>query len=314
MVISFADLAPPYVAVDAALAAGVVVVAYEAPAVVAGVVEEFAVVGHGATVVADADSAEIVLAGAAFDRPVSAPAYVPAQLVLDVSSSVRPAVAVVHVCASVQPVLVGAGVAVVEPALVAVVSPDVEFEQLVLAGGAFDRYAVAPVYVSAQPVPVDGVFDQPVPAVVSATARFAFADGVFDQFASDAQAAADATDRSAFDGLAPGVSGPSVSEGLPGAHLKELVVVPFLVADPATHPALFADPPKLFPELPVFVCLVRWIAGFPGSAVGLASPTCRPVLLPVFFPVPLAVPGADRVYEYPPVLQPVQLWSRSFPS
>ncbi|MGC8602594.1 MAG: hypothetical protein ACP5VS_02760, partial [Desulfomonilaceae bacterium] len=49
--ISFAGLAPPCVVVGAALAD--VVVAYETPAVVVGVVEEFAVFGRGAPVVAD---------------------------------------------------------------------------------------------------------------------------------------------------------------------------------------------------------------------------------------------------------------------
>ena len=63
MVISFAGLAPPYVAVGAALAAGVVVVAYEAPAVVAGVAEEFAVVGRGAPVVAEAALGVAVIEG-----------------------------------------------------------------------------------------------------------------------------------------------------------------------------------------------------------------------------------------------------------
>ena len=247
------------------------------------------------------------------------------------AACVAEAFAVVAVCATVQTaavvfvtvqsavvdgvldqlVPVDAVFAVVEPSLAAVA--DAVFVEIVPAGGAFDRPAVALVYVPAQPVLVDGVLDQPVP-VVSGTVQSAVADGAFDQFASDAQAVADAPDRSAFDVLVPGVSGQSVSEDLPGAHLTEQVVVLFPVAGPATHHAFFAGLQELFPAPLVFVCLVRWIAGFPDSAVGRASSTCRPVRSPVSFPVPSAVRGTDRVCEHPPALPPVSLWSRSFPS
>ena len=224
------------------------------------------------------------------------------------AACVAEAFAVVAVCATVQTaavvfvtvqsavvdgvldqlVPVDAVFAVVEPSLAAVA--DAVFVEIVPAGGAFDRPAVALVYVPAQPVLVDGVLDQPVP-VVSGTVQSAVADGAFDQSASEAQA----------------VGFQSVSGDLPGAHLKEQVVVPFLVADPATHPAFFAGLPKLFPELPVFVCPVRWIAGSPDFAVDQAILTYQQVRPPVSFPVPLAGRGADRVYEHPPVLQPASL-------
>lgn len=292
MVISFAGLAPPYVAVGAALAAGVVVVASEAPAVVAGVAEAFAVAGCGAP-------AAGVVAEAALDVAVAVYATVqPAALAAVVDGVLG------------QPFLVDADVAAAEPAPAVA---DAEFVEIVLAGAAFDRPAVAPVYVSAQPVLVDGGFAQPVPAVVSATAQFAVVDGAFDQFASDAQAVADAPDRSAFDGLAPGVSGQSVSEGLPDARVTAQLVVLFPVAGLATQSAFSVGLPKSFPAPPVFVCPARWIAGSPGSAVDRASLTYQQVRPPVFFPVPLAGRGADRVFEHPPVLQPVRLWNRSFP-
>jgi len=187
--ISFAGPVPPYVVVGAALA--VVVVAYEAPAVVAGVAEAFAVVGLGALAV--------VAAGGVLDRSVVV-------VVAVAVAEPAPASVAVAVYVTVQLVLVDAVVAGADSA------------QPVLAGGAFDRLAVAvaPVYVTVQLALVDGAFAQPVPVVSASVQSVVFRVSVA-QAASDVQTVADRPDRFASDAQPVGVQ--SVSGGLPVARL-----------------------------------------------------------------------------------------------
>ena len=199
-------------------------------------------------------------------RPVPVDADVAA-----VEPALAALVSVAAVYATAQPVPVVACVVVAEPALAALVSvaADVEFAELVLARDASGRL----------PSDAGGALDQPVLVdvdvagphrVVSATVQSA----VFRVSGSQA----------VFDDQAVVVQ--PVFGGLAVVHVKLQVAFFVPVVDEAIRPAYFGGLPKLFPVSSVSACLVRWIAGFQGSAADQANSVQRPDWPRVFFPDP----------------------------
>jgi len=228
--------------------------------------------------------AALVSVAAAVDGVLVRPAPVDAA-VAAVEPALASLVSVAAVYATVQPVPVVACAVVAEPALAALVSvaADVEFAELVLARDASGRL----------PSDAGGALDQPVLVdvdvagphrVVSATVQSAVFRVSGSQAVFDDQAVAHGLVRSASDDQAVVVQ--PVFGGLAVVHVKLQVAFFVPVVDEAIRPAYFGGLPKLFPVSSVSACLVRWIAGFQGSAADQANSVQRPDWPRVFFPDP----------------------------
>jgi len=215
----------------------------------------------GAAVVAEAAHGVVVPAalGAAVVAEAAHGVVVPAALGAAAAVVAEPAHAAGAVVAADgvldQPVLVDAGAVFAEPALAPLAAVDVGFAEL-LVDGALGRI----------PSAVGGVLDRPVlvdadvarlDRVVSSTVQPAVFRVSAAQAASDVQA----------------VGVQQVFGGLPVARVTLQVAFFVPVVDGAIPPAFFGGLPDLFPALSVSAYLVRWIAGFRGSAVDRVNST-----------------------------------------